>query len=356
MNHCFSTLQALIANGRPAVLVTVAYIAGSAPREPGARMIVTATEVMGTIGGGNLEFEAIRIARARLDDAGAPRYIELFPLGPMLQQCCGGAVFLHFEVVREQSNWLSVAAQGERDNTPVILASRTRGDEPDSEKIIFTPTALIGSLGDKHLDELAKRQASVFLSNKKNNEIKLLKSLVETESSLPNSTDALFFEMISPCSFHVALFGAGHVGRALVNTLAVVPDCHITWVDSRPDQFPSELPANVEARPGANPPAEVETLPGQAYCLVMTHDHQLDQDICEALLRRNDVAFLGLIGSATKQRRFMQRLREKGITEQQLERLTCPIGIPGIESKEPGVIAISVAAQLYKMLSADDAN
>ena len=85
----------------------------------------------------------------------------------------------------------------------------------------------------------------------------------------------------------------------------------------------------------------------------MTHDHQLDQDLCEALLRRNDFAFLGLIGLATKQRRFSQRLREKGISEQQLERLTCPIGIPGIESKEPGVITVSVAAQLLKIKSTD---
>ena len=115
MNRCFSALQDVVTQGDPCVLVTVAHIAGSAPREPGARMIVTPTEVMGTIGGGNLEFEAIRIARERLvdvSDTGAQRHIELFPLGPMLQQCCGGAVFLHFEALTNgRSDWLDLSRQ-----------------------------------------------------------------------------------------------------------------------------------------------------------------------------------------------------------------------------------------------------
>ena len=394
MNRCFSALQDVVTQGDPCVLVTVAHIAGSAPREPGARMIVTPTEVMGTIGGGNLEFEAIRIARERLvdvSDTGAQRHIELFPLGPMLQQCCGGAVFLHFEALTNgRSDWLDSAARIEQNNTRALLVCRTPSSSfsgidqnnprarpvsrtssssfprkwessktPSAEsghypgKMLFTQTGSDGSLGDKHLDELAARKAHELLSAAGTPEAAMLHSLVETQSTLPDTSDALFFEMISPSRFQVALFGAGHVGSALVNTLAGVPDCRITWVDSRAGQFPPELPPDVEARLSDNPVAEVENLPEQAYCLVMTHDHQLDQDLCEALLRRNDFAFLGLIGSATKQRRFSQRLEEKGISEQQLERLTCPIGIPGIESKEPGAIAVSVAAQLLKIKSAD---
>ena len=389
MHHCFSTLQDKVANGQPCVLVTVAHIAGSAPREAGARMIVTRSEVLGTVGGGNLEFEALRIARARLDEApvtGAQRFIELFPLGPMLQQCCGGAVFLHFEVVSDESDWLNTAAQAERDNTHAILASRTRGEPSSfppprssflrmqessdttpaasgpyngnnqiasSGKMLFTKTGTTGSLGNKQLEDLAKHQASTFLSNEKNNKINLLHSLIENESSLPDTSDALFFDVISPCGFHVALFGAGHVGRALVNILSGVSDCRLTWVDSRPDQFPPEIPANVEVRLAANPVAEVKNLPEQTHCLVITHNHQLDQDLCEALLRRNDFAFLGLIGSETKRRRFLQRLQEKGISAQQLQRLTCPIGIPGIAAKDPGIIAIAVAAQLLTRKSAN---
>ena len=394
MNRCFSVLQDVVSRGDPCALVTVAHIAGSAPREPGARMIVTPTEVMGTIGGGNLEFEAMRIARERLadvSDTGAQRHLELFPLGPMLQQCCGGAVFLHFEVLTNgQSDWLDSAARIELNNTCALLVCRTSSSSfPGIEqnnprprpvshtssssfprrressetlpaesghypgKMLFTETGATGSLGDKHLDELAARKAHELLSAAGTPESAMLHSLVETQSTLPDTSDALFFEMISPGRFQVALFGAGHVGSALVNILAGTSDCRITWVDSRAGQFPPELPSNVEARLSDNPVAEVENLSERAYCLVMTHDHQLDQDLCEALLRRNDFAFLGLIGSATKQRRFAQRLRENGISEQQLERLICPIGIPGIESKEPGVIAVSVAAQLLQLQSAD---
>ena len=372
MNRCFSTLRDIVADGQPCVLVTVAHIAGSAPREPGARMIVTPTQVMGTIGGGNLEFEAMRIARERLadiPDTDAQRHIELFPLGPMLQQCCGGAVFLHFEVLTNgRHDWLASAAGIEQNNIHALLVSRTSSSSfprrrESSEilpaesghypgKMLFTETGASGSLGDKHLNKLAARKADELLSTG-GVPGSLLHPLTETQSTLPDTSDALFFEMISPCKYQVALFGAGHVGGALVNILAGTSDCRITWVDSRSGQFPPELPSNVEARLRDNPLAEVENLPEQAYCLVMTHDHQLDQDLCEALLRRNDFAFLGLIGSATKRRRFSQRLSEKGISDRQLERLTCPIGIPGIESKEPGVIAVSVAAQLLQFRSGD---
>ena len=336
------------------MLVTVAHIAGSAPREPGARMIVTASEFMGTIGGGNLEFEAMRIARERLagaPGAGAQRHIELFPLGPMLQQCCGGAVFLHFEAIGDAgAGWLRAAAEHERNNTRAVLVSRTAA----ADKMVFTETGASGSLGDKQVDELSACKADGLLSAEGAPESAMLHPLTETQSSLPDTSDALFLEMISPCDFRIALFGAGHVGSALVRVLAASAKCRITWVDSRAGQFPGNLPSSVETRPGADPVAEVENLPERAYCLVMTHDHQLDQDLCEALLRRDDLAFLGLIGSATKRRRFAQRLSEKGITERQLERLTCPIGIPGIESKEPGAIAVSVAAQLLKLQSADE--
>ena len=354
MNNCFSTLLDIVTSGQPCVLVTVAHIAGSAPREAGARMIVTPAQVFGTIGGGNLEYEAIRMARSRLDEPHMPgtrRFIELFPLGSMLQQCCGGAVFLHFEVVRYgQADWVSVAAASEQNNTPALLVSRTSL----AGKMIFTEAGITGSLGDKNLDELVTAKAAAFLSPARAPETSLLHPLVETQSTLPDISDVLFFEVISPCDFQVVLFGAGHVGRALVSALAGAGPCSITWVDSRAGQFPQELPSNVEPRLTDNPVAEIDGLSRQAYCLVMTHSHQLDQDLCEALLRRDDFAFLGLIGSATKHRRFVQRLSEKGLSERQLERLTCPIGIPGIESKEPGVIAVSVAAQLLKIKSADN--
>ena len=378
MNRCFSTLHDVIEGGQPCVLVTVAHIAGSAPREPGARMIVTAGGIMGTIGGGNLEYEAIRIARSRLDEAVATRFVELFPLGSMLQQCCGGAVFLHFEVLAGgRADWVAAAAEKEQSNTRALLVSRSSssfpkqrepgettedrgpqpgtGQEQDTDKMIFTASGATGSLGDNNLDELASATAATLLASARATETVLLHSLVETQSTLPDITDVLLYEQISPCDFHVVLFGAGHVGRALVHALVEATACRITWVDSRAGQFPENLPHNVEPRFSDDPAGDAADLSKGAYCLVMTHSHELDQALCEALLRRNDFAFLGLIGSATKRRRFVHRLEEKGIGDEQLARLTCPVGIPGIESKEPGVIAVAVAAQLLRLLSADGA-
>ena len=357
MNRCFSTLHEVTGSGQPCVLVTVAHIAGSAPREPGARMIVTTGRIIGTIGGGNLEYEAIRIARSRLDEPAETRFVELFPLGSMLQQCCGGAVFLHFEVLTNgRTDWVAAAAEQELGNKRTVLASRIGAEQSPPSKMIFSGTAVTGSLGDITLDELAALKAQALLSSDGTPQTTLLHSLVETRSSLPDTSDALFFELIAPTDFHVVLFGAGHVGRALVSALVEATDCRITWIDSRAGQFPDNLPHNVEARLAEDPVREAAGLSKGAYCLVMTHSHELDQDLCEALLRRSDFTFLGLIGSATKRRRFVQRLKEKGIGGEQLEQLTCPIGIPGIEAKEPGVIAVAVAAQLLKIKSADDAD
>ena len=80
--------------------------------------------------------------------------------------------------------------------------------------------------------------------------------------------------------------------------------------------------------------------------MVLTHRHDLDLQIIEAVLKRGDARLAGLIGSATKRARFLHRLAEKGLSDEQLNALVCPIGLPGITGKEPGVIAVAVVAQL----------
>jgi xanthine dehydrogenase accessory factor len=150
--------------------------------------------------------------------------------------------------------------------------------------------------------------------------------------------------------FTLHLFGAGHVGRALVQVLAELP-CRVVWVDEREAEFPpGPLPANVEQACVEPVEAEVRNgRPGDAY-LVLTHSHALDLALAEAILKRGDFGWFGLIGSATKRARFEHRLREKGIGAAFIERMVCPIGLPGIEGKEPGVIAVAVAAQLLQQI------
>ncbi|MEO1020602.1 MAG: xanthine dehydrogenase accessory protein XdhC, partial [Pseudomonadota bacterium] len=141
------------------------------------------------------------------------------------------------------------------------------------------------------------------------------------------------------------LFGAGHVGRAIVNAMDSLP-FEIAWIDSRPEIFPEFLPDNVIPRPALDPLSEVGRAPAGAFFLVMTHEHDQDEQICERILIRGDFAYLGLIGSETKVRRFRMRLGGRDIPH--LDRLICPIGLPGIQSKEPAIIAASVAADLLQ--------
>lgn len=147
---------------------------------------------------------------------------------------------------------------------------------------------------------------------------------------------------------HLYLFGAGHVGCAVVHALQNTP-CRITWVDERDHLFPADLPPHIITEATDTPEAVIANAAPGSYFLVMTHHHGLDLHLCEHILRSNHAAWFGLIGSLTKRARFEHRLREKHISQQQLDRLHCPIGLPGITGKEPGVIAIAVAAQLLQV-------
>jgi xanthine dehydrogenase accessory factor len=150
----------------------------------------------------------------------------------------------------------------------------------------------------------------------------------------------------------VVLFGAGHVGAALVQALAPLP-CHVTWVDEREDLFPAVLPANVTVEITDTPDAVAADAPAHAYFLVMTHSHALDQSLAEAILQRPALHWFGLIGSKTKRMLFEHRLAARGVPALRIAQMTCPIGLPGIAGKEPAVIAASVAAQLLQCWQLD---
>jgi xanthine dehydrogenase accessory protein XdhC len=162
---------------------------------------------------------------------------------------------------------------------------------------------------------------------------------------LDESALARLRQQAATASHSLFLFGAGHVGKAVVRALAALP-FHITWIDDRSDVFPQDLPASIVTRLSPDPAGEVHTAPPACIFLVMTHSHPLDLEICARVLQRGDFRYLGLIGSETKRARFAGRLRAIGIPAQALARLTCPIGVPGIRSKEPAAIAAAVAAQL----------
>ncbi|HZX28705.1 MAG TPA: xanthine dehydrogenase accessory protein XdhC, partial [Telluria sp.] len=158
-------------------------------------------------------------------------------------------------------------------------------------------------------------------------------------------------DLVEPPRAHLVLFGAGHVGAALVRALGPLP-CTVTWVDEREAQFPPDVPSNVAIEATDTPQAAVADAPRGAAFLVMTHSHALDQRLTEAILARADVGWFGLIGSKTKRKQFEHRLRARGVDEARLAAMACPIGMPGISSKLPAVIAASVAAQLLAVWEA----
>ena len=264
-----------------AVVVMVASAHGSVPREAGAAMLVTPSVATGTIGGGTVEHRALAVAREMLGSDPAEGVVLDFPLGPALDQCCGG----HMQV--------AFAAFG---------------------------------VGDLERLQAAEGELELWPGGP---------VLYEAEPPRP-----------------VLVYGGGHVGTALMRALAALPFA-VRWIDARLDAFPAEVPAVVETVATPLPEAEARAAPGNALHVVLTHSHALDMEIVAAVLERGEFGFLGLIGSATKKALFLRRLRERGIAEGLVARLTCPIGVSGVRDKRPAVIAASVAVQLLQVAEAD---
>ena len=259
--NIFARARTLIAEGERVAIVRVATVKGSAPREVGAVMLVARAGILGSVGGGTLEWKALAEAQ-RLMSQGPSRQRTVYSLGPDLGQCCGGQVELETRIY-DHSN----VAELEQDNT--------RGRR-------------------------------------------------------------------------LYLFGAGHVGKALVLVLAQT-DFDIVWVDPRGGAFPAAVPGNVQLVADDDPARVLSKAPEQSLVLVMSHSHALDLAVVDASLRHAGIAATGLIGSATKRARFEKRLRAAGVAEAAISALICPIGIGGIGSKKPEAIAISTAAQLLAL-------
>lgn len=157
---------------------------------------------------------------------------------------------------------------------------------------------------------------------------------------------------LTPQRIPLALFGGGHVGRAIVNALAPLPFA-LRWIDSRDEIFPDDVPWGVDCEHSNPVHAAVADLVPGSRVLVMSFSHAEDLDIVIACLKRQrehgDLPFVGLIGSATKWATFRHRLQDRGFSADEIAHITCPIGVPGITGKEPEVIAVAVAAQLLQI-------
>lgn len=292
-----AALQAAVAREGRVARVVVAEITGSVPREVGAAMLVWETGQAGTIGGGALEYQAVTLARGRLSETGP--WLDRRPLGPSLGQCCGGAVTLVTEI------WDS-AALAEIEGEIVARPVQRGAEEP---------------LEMRRLLAAARSQGT---------------------PPAPHLIAGWMIEPVTRATQSLWIYGAGHVGRALVAVMAPLPDVAITWVDTGPERYPETVPEGVTVLPAANPADAVRLAPADAGHLVLTYSHALDLEICHRLLS-NPFGWAGLIGSATKWARFRSRLAALGHGEAQIARIACPIGDRRL-GKHPQAIAVGVAA------------
>lgn len=328
-------IDRVLENNEECVLVTVAQVVGSTPREAGTTMAVTGAETFGTIGGGVLEFRAIEFARDLLVGDRTAGHMS-FTLGPGSGQCCGGVADLLFEQIA-RGDLDQLGARGSNSGRQVLV-TKFHSERGYTERALYiegdVPSVLPDNLG-QHIADVAR--TGVMVSLQSPDTWTLIQSLKR------NGTQ-------------VVLFGAGHVGRALVKVLENC-DYSITWVDSRPDQFPAKVGLNVRCVTVDEDYEDVGELVAaaaeNALYIVMTHSHPIDYKICAAVLRWGRFDYLGLIGSKTKAAKFKRHFAKDGLGADTIKRLTCPIGIAGVRGKMPGEIAVALAAQLLILAGED---
>ena len=373
----FHALAEFLPRG-PAVLVTVARLQGSTPRETGAAMVVGPRGFADTIGGGHLEWVAQEEARRLLAERTAhpegaqPPRLMPYSLAATLGQCCGGTLWLLYEVISpdQLGQWQEVSqalARGEQWRREVVgpLTDRdacalSRGMAPEGPWHKDSP---LGTDAEAEPGPLSAHQTWESAPCQGLHPLPptagwLAPELRAWSAPVPQSPPVPAYfryrETLADRALPLMIFGAGHVGAALVRALSLL-DVRITWVDCRPELFSGDLPPRVTplvVEEGEDLPGAAQQAQPGTYFLVLTHNHDLDYAICEAIFQRQDYAYFGLIGSATKRARFEHRLVARGLDPARLAELTCPIGIPGIGGKEPAVIAASVVAQILQVRDA----
>jgi xanthine dehydrogenase accessory factor len=297
--NLISLTEAVVAHGRVARIL-IADHKGSSPREAGTSMLVWAAGFFGTIGGGALEHQAIKAAQNQLKDT-IPPTIHKIPLGPSLGQCCGGSVTLVTECFTQA-------------NLPQPGDIYARAVKPNTPEPLWV----------KHAKANARNGAET------------------PETKLQNGW---LVEPVAKPRQPVWIYGAGHVGRAIIDSLQGLPFA-ATWVDTNATRFPGLIPDDVTQLIATNPALVAKHAPSDAQHFILTYSHALDLELCHAILGHSFKS-IGLIGSKTKHARFTAKLLALGHTHSQISRIICPIGDPSL-GKEPKAIALGIACALVK--------
>ncbi|MEQ7919457.1 xanthine dehydrogenase accessory protein XdhC [Xanthomonas sp. WHRI 1810A] len=253
------------------------------------------------------------------------------------------------------NNWISALADLQTRGEACVLVTiiEERGSTPRNagSKMVVSAERMFDTIGGGHLEYKAMAIAREMLASGSQQTRLERFSLGASLGQCCGGVNVVLFEPMGQPQAQIAVFGAGHVGRALVPLLASLP-CRVRWIDSREQEFPAQIPEGVTTILNDEVIEEVERLPTGSYCIVMTHKHQLDLELTAAILTRGDFTYFGLIGSKTKRVKFEHRLRDRGFDPALVQRMRCPMGLTEVKGKLPIEIAVSIAAEVIATYNA----
>jgi xanthine dehydrogenase accessory factor len=325
------------------VRILVTQVLGSAPREAGVCMLIGREQFQGTIGGGQLEWQALAAARLLLAGGEPAVRLQRIVLASDAAQCCGGVVEL----------WMQRYTRADR----ALL--RSMGDAARRRSAVLMTTASIAGTDHQGVNYQGVNQQivtglgahpEVDLMLRTPRHQALPRVSVTPATAVAAGERATLMERLDVALPALWLYGAGHVGQALARIVADLP-LEFTWIDPRAHLFPDPLPDSVRGVYAPDPLSTVTAAAAGTRFIVLTHSHALDYALCRAILLRGDFGSLGLIGSMSKGARFRSRLARDGVSAEHIARLQCPIGAGAIASKWPAAIAVAVAFDLLGQIS-----
>lgn len=248
--------------------------------------------------------------------------------------------------------WSQAIAEHEKSGTSYVIATvlGTRGSTPraSGSKMVISGEHIYDTLGGGHLEFKVIEKARELLAEGKSTQAIEHFELAANLGQCCGGSAVVMLEVMVSQHMHLDIYGAGHVAHALISVLAQLP-IRIRWIDSRAEVFPSTLPNNVEKVVDEEPTHQAKLAPTNTASLILTHNHQLDFDLTETILKRDDALWLGVIGSDTKAKRFKHRLQHRDFNQQQIKQMVCPVGLENVGGKLPMEVAVSIAGQLINL-------
>ena len=249
-------------------------------------------------------------------------------------------------------NWLQAANELEATGDTYVLVTvlGTSGSTPRASgtKMVISENNIYATIGGGHLEFKAIEHARKLIQQGQTCQAVENFQLGASLGQCCGGAVVVLFEVFVNDKMDLDIYGAGHVAQALIPILAQLP-IRIRWIDSRADLFPAQVPDNVKKIVDEQPVDQVKSAKKDNAFLILTHNHQLDFELCQCILKRQDALWMGVIGSETKAKRFQYRLSQRGFSQQQIEQMICPVGLKEVTGKLPIELAISISGQLIEL-------